>query len=765
MAKLEGQTIAASYDQLLHVDTEGGGNTTTHVSVKDGNNDTTFALTLATDAVMITSTNRLEFGDDGTYIHQSADGVLDLVSDTEIEINATDVDMNGALDLDGTFTQDAGAVVFNEAGADYDFRVEGVGAANALFVQGSDGFVGIGTASPASNCHIEDTGAAELIIASSGMGGATLKLIDSNASGDTDSNAVEILGIAPTGNEADMRFRAANSSGTMTERMRIDGGTGNVGIGTAAPGSELDLGGGYMANEQGRQDHVANTMPQPYYRFDGVDDLITIADNANLDFGTGDFSVEALVYIPTGGQFTFGKLQGWTAQGWFLRVQPSSGYRLRMDDSDGGNLDTGYVADNIPADVWVHVLVTFDRDGSYTIYQNGVNVSSASITGYDASIDGSGDLLINGYPFSGTTYTGPSQVAMVRQYNHALSAAEVKELYSGASVPYKYKGANQTNVIAGWDFTSGWTATGLGNGNAADDNNSFTSASDSQWFRKNFTSSLTTGKRYRLRVAGTISAGDLNIRDHAVNNDIITGLSGTFDESLEFTAGETTNPTREDDGFAFHTADSGSTVDITALEYIPIGAVAEYDGSSAGAHQWGDKSGNDLHGTVGDGAGGASAPSLENTPYDAGTEYEEGTWTPVYEAASGNNFGVGASSITYTATAGRYTKIGRIVTIEGSLKTDSLDITGMTAGASLYISGLPFGIVTSDSAVGVTVCNQAGWTNAPMFGQATQSFSAGTSFRLEEISEGDSAYSPILISDMDAASDNRIAFSFVYEAA
>ncbi len=148
MATLTGQSIASSYEQLLHVDADGGGNSTTHVSVKDGDNGTTFALTLATDAVMITSTNRLEFGDDGTYIHQSADGVLDLVSDTEIEINATDVDMNGALDLDGTFTQDAGAVVFNEAGADYDFRVEGVGEANALFVQGSDGFVGIGNAAP-----------------------------------------------------------------------------------------------------------------------------------------------------------------------------------------------------------------------------------------------------------------------------------------------------------------------------------------------------------------------------------------------------------------------------------------------------------------------------------------------------------------------------------------------------------------------------------------------------------------------------------------
>ena len=52
----------------------------------------------------LNSTSQLQFGDSGTYIHQSADGVLDLVSDTEIEINATTIDMNGNLDVSGTIT-------------------------------------------------------------------------------------------------------------------------------------------------------------------------------------------------------------------------------------------------------------------------------------------------------------------------------------------------------------------------------------------------------------------------------------------------------------------------------------------------------------------------------------------------------------------------------------------------------------------------------------------------------------------------------------
>ena len=59
---------------------------------------------VADTGLLLNSTRQLQFGDSGTYIHQSADGVLDLVSDTEIEINATTIDMNGNLDLSGTLT-------------------------------------------------------------------------------------------------------------------------------------------------------------------------------------------------------------------------------------------------------------------------------------------------------------------------------------------------------------------------------------------------------------------------------------------------------------------------------------------------------------------------------------------------------------------------------------------------------------------------------------------------------------------------------------
>ena len=59
---------------------------------------------VADTGLLLSSTDQLQFGDSGTYIYQSADGVLDLVADTEIEINATTIDINGAADVSGNLT-------------------------------------------------------------------------------------------------------------------------------------------------------------------------------------------------------------------------------------------------------------------------------------------------------------------------------------------------------------------------------------------------------------------------------------------------------------------------------------------------------------------------------------------------------------------------------------------------------------------------------------------------------------------------------------
>lgn len=56
------------------------------------------------DDILVASTEKLQFRDTAIYINSSTDGQLDLVADTEIQLAATTVDLNGNLDVSGSLT-------------------------------------------------------------------------------------------------------------------------------------------------------------------------------------------------------------------------------------------------------------------------------------------------------------------------------------------------------------------------------------------------------------------------------------------------------------------------------------------------------------------------------------------------------------------------------------------------------------------------------------------------------------------------------------
>lgn len=87
------------------------------------------------------------------------------------------------------------------------------------------------------------------------------------------------------------------------------------------------------------------------------------------------------------------------------------------------------------------------------------------------------------------------------------------------------------------------------------------------------------------------------------------------------------------------------------------------------------------------GAGQIRFPATQNASSNANTldDYEEGTWTPTL-----------GGTASYTEQSGRYTKIGRIVHVEGRLTVNSIG-TGSTG----VISGLPFtAAVNGGAAIG-----------------------------------------------------------------
>jgi len=260
-----------------------------------------------------------------------------------------------------------------------------------------------------------------------------------------------------------------------------------------------------------------------------------------------------------------------------------------------------------------------------------------------------------------------------------------KELYSGASVPFKYKGANQTDLItdgamtntSNWTEETGWAVTGgvcVG-----------TNVGDAERMYQSI-SGLTIGKSY------TISAECTAYTDGSVGfyvSDISTAASGGVGEKSStgvFSYTFIADAASGNIGLISMTAGSDLTVD--NIKLVPIGAVAEYDGSGIGASRWDDKSGNELHGTV-------TGATVENAPADAdsGLTYEEGTWTPEFRGSSGS---VGSANTTGTGT---YTKIGRFVSLRVQMGITDKGSWGTNA----RIYGLPFTPGSQDSNYGNTI--------------------------------------------------------------
>ena len=56
------------------------------------------------DDILMSTTEKLQFRDTAIYINSSTDGQLDIIADTEVQIAATTIDINGNVDISGTLT-------------------------------------------------------------------------------------------------------------------------------------------------------------------------------------------------------------------------------------------------------------------------------------------------------------------------------------------------------------------------------------------------------------------------------------------------------------------------------------------------------------------------------------------------------------------------------------------------------------------------------------------------------------------------------------
>ncbi len=445
-----------------------------------------------------------------------------------------------------------GSAVFNEQGNDADFRVEGSGAANALFVQGSDGNVGIGTSAPGEQLHVY-----------AGSGNLTTSIESAGANSVVSlslTNDAQIWSVRNTGSSSD-NFQVYDGTagrtpfviepGAQNNEIYIDS-NGGIGIGTSSPVAEstadLHIVDGTNAAIRFEQDTSSGDTA---YIWDlrGRDEDFALLDQTG---GTSPFVVEAgandnSVYINSDGNVGIGD------------ASPAS--LLSVGDGDLFQVDSSGIISSI--DGVAHTIE--DSSGNLTLTSNGGTIFTLSdldvfdqlALGDEAGITAGISFFLNE---SYTDTSGTTYGAYIQNQADAGSASTATHIgtFSQARLdttngPTTLYGAiGSTNLTAAGTVTSSYGLYGqalVNDGVAATITNqsSIVSALDAEDATVTAaralhitTPSVDTGSitgAYGLHVIeGTVGAGSIttqygiliNAMDNATNNYGLWGQAGDW---------------------------------------------------------------------------------------------------------------------------------------------------------------------------------------------------------------------------------------------
>ena len=258
-------------------------------------------------------------------------------------------------------------VVFNEDSNDIDFRVESDGNANMLFVDGGEDRVGVGTNSPNALLHVGGTAETQGSQANPAIQIGSTTGYRLGMYTDAEGGYIE-----NKNGDNGLIFRVK----TAGEAMRIDGGTGNVGIGeTNLTGTALQIRRSGSAGIVLKETGVAQ-----FYVEQDTNAKIRWTNSNNLIFSGGANGTTERARLDTSGNFLVGKAsQNTSAVGVEAR---SNG--LLVATRDGGQ---PLLVDRLTSD---GNLVLFHKD-STTVGSINAQQGSLSIGG-----SGTGAIYFNG---------------------------------------------------------------------------------------------------------------------------------------------------------------------------------------------------------------------------------------------------------------------------------------------------------------------------------------------------------------------------------
>jgi concanavalin A-like lectin/glucanase superfamily protein len=129
-------------------------------------------------------------------------------------------------------------------------------------------------------------------------------------------------------------------------------------------------------------------------RFDGGNDKMAVPDptDGSLDFGTGDFTVEAWIKPNASDERVIAAKRATNAAEpyWAITVtdDPNHNGQIRANFFDGTTPHSAYSANGVLGGAWHHVVVWFDRDSGITIWVDGTTRFTALLIATDVSNTG-----------------------------------------------------------------------------------------------------------------------------------------------------------------------------------------------------------------------------------------------------------------------------------------------------------------------------------------------------------------------------------------
>jgi len=182
------------------------------------------------DDILVASTEKLQFRDTAIYINSSTDGQLDLVADTEIQIAATTIDINGLVDISGnlsvggnldvTGTFDLSDSNFTNAGNIQLDSISGDADTNTSITFSGSDVITVATGGSTAftvNADQSVTFSGNVIIGSANIAEAELEILDGATVTTTELNIIDGDTSATSTTVADADRVVMNDNGTMVQ--------------------------------------------------------------------------------------------------------------------------------------------------------------------------------------------------------------------------------------------------------------------------------------------------------------------------------------------------------------------------------------------------------------------------------------------------------------------------------------------------------------------------------------------------------------------